>query len=147
VGGGPPNAFGKDFRNAGYKWTKELCMMDSDGLVDSVFLLSVSRQVTDKPTAMNLAIPAANGMREKKQSHNTQIFLGKLVMRHFAPSIWETHRCHCSKPVGTSPRTAPRPPRKTISGSIDKEEKKHNIEKQNKSKRQQYLLGFLLENH
>lgn len=31
VGGGPPNAFGKDFRNAGYKWTKELCMMDSDG--------------------------------------------------------------------------------------------------------------------
>lgn len=30
-GGGPPNAFGIDFSKAGYKWTKELCMLDSDG--------------------------------------------------------------------------------------------------------------------
>ena len=29
-GGGPTNAFGRDFGRAGYKWTKELCEKDSD---------------------------------------------------------------------------------------------------------------------
>lgn len=31
VGGGAQSVFGKDFRLAGYKWTKELCQLDSDG--------------------------------------------------------------------------------------------------------------------
>lgn len=31
AGGGPRNAFGKDFQNAGAKWTQELCRFDSDG--------------------------------------------------------------------------------------------------------------------
>jgi len=31
VGGGAQSVFGKDFRLADYKWTKELCMLDSDG--------------------------------------------------------------------------------------------------------------------
>jgi hypothetical protein len=30
-GGGPPNAFGVDFKAAGLSWTKELCEKDSDG--------------------------------------------------------------------------------------------------------------------
>ena len=30
-GGGTKNAFGKDFAAAGHKWTRELCMKDSDG--------------------------------------------------------------------------------------------------------------------
>ncbi|WIA30036.1 hypothetical protein OEZ86_000131 [Tetradesmus obliquus] len=30
-GGGKRNAFGKDFDEAGYRWTRELCRMDSDG--------------------------------------------------------------------------------------------------------------------
>ncbi|XP_033732461.1 tyramine beta-hydroxylase-like isoform X2 [Pecten maximus] len=31
LGGGVNNQFGSDFENAGKKWTKSLCMMDSDG--------------------------------------------------------------------------------------------------------------------
>jgi hypothetical protein len=27
----PLNAFGQDFKAAGYKWTKEICQKDSDG--------------------------------------------------------------------------------------------------------------------
>lgn len=30
AGGGPQNAFGKDFAKAGHKWTQQLCQMDSD---------------------------------------------------------------------------------------------------------------------
>jgi dopamine beta-monooxygenase len=30
-GGGKLNPFGRDFANAGYKWTKSLCEKDSDG--------------------------------------------------------------------------------------------------------------------
>ena len=31
AGAGPPSVFGIDFRKAGYKWSRELCMLDSDG--------------------------------------------------------------------------------------------------------------------
>ena len=29
-GGGARNSFGEDFADAGFKWTEELCRMDSD---------------------------------------------------------------------------------------------------------------------
>lgn len=64
VPGGPRNAFGLDFKAAGFEWTKELCEKDSDG--DSV---SNGRELGDPCCLWTPENPNPKGFRVDKLSH------------------------------------------------------------------------------